>query len=27
VVVSDMSLGADFPSGSLLSRLTQAVEV
>jgi cell wall-associated NlpC family hydrolase len=27
VVVSDLSLGADFPSGSLLSRLTQAVEV
>jgi hypothetical protein len=27
VVVSDLSLGADYPSGSLLSRLTQAVEV
>ena len=27
VVVSDLSLGADFPSGSLLSRLSQAVEV
>jgi hypothetical protein len=27
VVVSDLSLGADFPSGSLLSRLVQAVEI
>lgn len=27
VIVSDLSLGADYPSGSLLSRLAQAVEV
>jgi hypothetical protein len=27
VIVSDLSLGADLPTGSLLSRLTQAVEI